>query len=109
MSCKGYGTRDARRDRASHARFWYVAYTSVIGDFDSISTMRFPLALSLVTASVLVVVTVAQQPRRQFDVLLVNGRIVDGTGAPWFRGDVGMVSDRISAIGSLSDAAAATK
>ena len=71
--------------------------------------MRFAFVLSLVTSSVLVAVTVAQQPRRRFDVLLVNGRIVDGTGAPWFRGDVGIVSDRISAIGSLSDAAAATK
>ncbi|HEV2985288.1 MAG TPA: D-aminoacylase [Vicinamibacterales bacterium] len=71
--------------------------------------MRFAFVLSLVTSSVLVAVTVAQQPRRRFDVLLVNGRIVDGTGAPWFRGDVGIVSDRISAIGSLSDAVAATK
>jgi dihydroorotase/N-acyl-D-amino-acid deacylase len=71
--------------------------------------MRFAFVLSLVTSSVLVAVTVAQQPRRRFDVLLVNGRIVDGTGAPWFRGDVGIVSDRISAIGSLSDAAAATR
>jgi dihydroorotase/N-acyl-D-amino-acid deacylase len=48
----------------------------------------------------------AQQSQRRFDVLLTNGRIVDGTGAPWFRGDVGIVGDRISAIGSLSDAAA---
>jgi N-acyl-D-amino-acid deacylase len=37
-----------------------------------------------------------------FDVLLTNGRIVDGTGAPWFRGDLGIVGDRIAAIGSLA-------
>jgi len=37
-----------------------------------------------------------------FDVLITNGRIVDGTGAPWFRGDVGIVGDRIAAIGQLS-------
>src|SRR5258706_5866771 len=70
--------------------------------------MRVSFLLSLLTATVLVAVTIAQQPPRRFDVLLINGRLVDGTGAPWFRGDVGIVGDRISAIGSLSDAAAAT-
>ena len=37
-----------------------------------------------------------------FDVLITNGRIVDGTGAPWYRGDVGIIGDRIAAIGSLA-------
>jgi dihydroorotase/N-acyl-D-amino-acid deacylase len=49
----------------------------------------------------------AQRPR--FDVVIANGRIVDGTGAPWFRGDVGIVGDRITAIGSLGDATTATR
>jgi N-acyl-D-amino-acid deacylase len=70
--------------------------------------MRLSFFVSLLAASVVVVVTDAQQPARRFDALLTNGRIVDGTGAPWFRGDVGIVGDRISAIGSLRDAAAAT-
>jgi len=37
-----------------------------------------------------------------FDVLITNGRIVDGTGAPWFRGDVGIIGDRIAEIGQLA-------
>ncbi len=48
---------------------------------------------------------VAQRPT--FDVLIKNGRIVDGTGAPWYRGDVGLVGDRITAIGSLASSTAA--
>ena len=37
-----------------------------------------------------------------FDVLITNGRIVDGTGAPWYRADVGITGDRITAIGNLA-------
>lgn len=32
------------------------------------------------------------------DLLLRNGRIIDGTGAPWVRGDVGVASGRIVAM-----------
>ena len=41
--------------------------------------------------------------RESFDVLITNGRIVDGTGAPWFRADLGITGDRIAAIGQLAD------
>src|SRR5215468_5633564 len=70
--------------------------------------MRLSFLVSLLAASVLAIVTVAQQQPRRFDVLLINGRIVDGTGAPWFRGDVGIVGDRIAAIGALKDVSAGT-
>ena len=43
-----------------------------------------------------------------FDVLITGGRIVDGTGAPWFRGDVGIVGDRITAVGHLAGQTAAS-
>jgi N-acyl-D-amino-acid deacylase len=69
--------------------------------------MRLSFLVSLLAATVLAIVTAAQQSRR-FDVLLINGRIVDGTGAPWFRGDVGIAGDRIAAIGALKDAPAGT-
>lgn len=41
-----------------------------------------------------------------FDVLIRNGRIVDGTGAPWYQADVGLRHGKIVAIGRLSDATA---
>lgn len=45
----------------------------------------------------------------RFDVVITNGRVVDGTGAPWFRADVGIVGDRITALGDLSAADAVTR
>ncbi len=44
-----------------------------------------------------------------YDVLISNGRIVDGTGAPWYRGDLAISGDRIAAIGTLTGATARLK
>jgi len=41
-----------------------------------------------------------------FDLIIENGRVVDGTGNPWYRAQVGITGDRITAIGDLRDAAA---
>jgi N-acyl-D-amino-acid deacylase len=40
-----------------------------------------------------------------FDLVITNGHIVDGTGSPWYSGDVGIRDGRIAAIGYLSGAA----
>jgi dihydroorotase/N-acyl-D-amino-acid deacylase len=40
------------------------------------------------------------------DVLFAAGKVVDGTGAPWFRADVCIVGDRIAAVGKLEGATA---
>ena len=52
---------------------------------------------------------VIERPQGQesaFDVILRGGRIVDGTGNPWFVGDVGIRGDRIAAVGQLTAAKA---
>lgn len=50
---------------------------------------------------------VSATPR--FDVVLQGGRVVDGTGAPWFVADVGIQGDRITALGDLAAAQAAAR
>ena len=48
------------------------------------------------------------QPSAPFDVLIQNGRVMDGTGNPWLRADIGIRADRIAAIGRLTTAQART-
>ena len=40
-----------------------------------------------------------------FDLVITNGHIIDGTGSPWYSGDVGIRDGRIAAIGNLSSVA----
>jgi dihydroorotase/N-acyl-D-amino-acid deacylase len=41
---------------------------------------------------------------QQYDVIVTNGRIIDGTGSPWYSGQIGIRDGRIAAIGNLDDA-----
>jgi N-acyl-D-amino-acid deacylase len=36
-----------------------------------------------------------------FEVVIRNARVIDGTGNPWYRADVGVTAGRIAAIGNL--------
>src|SRR5215813_6768703 len=72
---------------------------------------KIALVFGILAIALLVVFSIARPAQRrvpQFDVLIKSGRIVDGSGGPWFRGDVGIVGDRITALGTIGDATAAT-
>jgi N-acyl-D-amino-acid deacylase len=45
----------------------------------------------------------------KYDILFKGGRVVDGSGNTWFRADVGVVGDKIEAVGDLGSASAARK
>src|SRR5438552_10909922 len=41
-----------------------------------------------------------------FDLLITGGRVVDGSGLPWFRADVGITGERVAAVGLFPQAEA---
>ena len=62
----------------------------------------------LVVATALVTLTapvVTQTPAR-YDVLIRNGRVLDGSGNPWLAADIGIRGGRIVDMGRLGNAAA---
>ncbi len=55
----------------------------------------------------LILISVSGSVRAQtpaFDIVIANGHIIDGTGSPWYSGDVGIRGGKIAAIGNLSAA-----
>ncbi len=43
---------------------------------------------------------------QQFDLVIRNGHIIDGTGSPWYSGDLAIANGRVARIGSLGNASA---
>jgi len=62
---------------------------------------RRVLVLLFVLASALQLMT---QTPAGFDLVITNGHIIDGTGSPWYSGDVGIRDGKVAAIGNLAAA-----
>jgi N-acyl-D-amino-acid deacylase len=71
----------------------------------STSHARLWLALSLAACVGSTTISLLGQAP-VYDVLIRGGQILDGSGNPWFRGDVGIKGDRITAVGRLTGATA---
>jgi N-acyl-D-amino-acid deacylase len=70
---------------------------------------RRQLSSVLVGLGAVILVSVAALVRgkggtaAEYDLVIRNGHIIDGTGSPWYAGDIGIRNGRIAAIGNLSD------
>jgi hypothetical protein len=49
----------------------------------------------------------AEKPH--YDFIICGARVIDGTGAPWYVADIGIIGDRLAAIGDLSKVSAAKR
>ena len=63
--------------------------------------MRRQLSIALLTLLLLIPSSFAAPPA--FDVILRGGRIVDGSGNPWYLADIGIRDGLITEIGDLSN------
>jgi len=46
--------------------------------------------------------SLAQTTTLRFDIVITGGHVIDGTGSPWYSGDVGIRDGKIAAIGNLT-------
>jgi len=67
------------------------------------STLQAACVILIATGAVAPLL--AQTPANSnYDVLIRDARVIDGTGNPWFNGDVAVQNGRIAAIGKLANA-----
>jgi N-acyl-D-amino-acid deacylase len=57
--------------------------------------------LSILTAAPATAAPASGAPAKPYDLLLRGGRVIDGTGNPWFSADIAISGDRIAAIGRI--------
>lgn len=62
-------------------------------------------SISLLIALLLPSMAFAQKPMT-YDLVIVNARIIDGSGNPWFRGSIAITGGRIIRVGSIDTTAA---
>jgi len=67
-----------------------------------VTLRRSNLIVFLIFIVLLSVALHAQTPA--YDIVITNGHIIDGTGSPWYSGDIGIRNGRIASIGNLSTA-----
>jgi N-acyl-D-amino-acid deacylase len=69
-------------------------------------TTRKSFCSSVTLIAFFLVAPLVGAQKSSYDYIISDTRIVDGTGAPWFRGDIAISGDRIAALGDLRNASA---
>jgi N-acyl-D-amino-acid deacylase len=62
----------------------------------------FRISTYLIALFVFFFILKSFSPQQDFSIVIKNGFILDGTGNPWFKGDIGINEKRIAEIGNLS-------
>src|SRR6266545_3340785 len=99
----GYCGRLARLARTRASRGGMSIFQSSSIQNEEIQ-MRFSQAVIVVATVCGSLLCFAQTPP-SFDLVIAKGHIIDGTGSPWYSGDLGVRDGKIAAIGNLSQAA----
>jgi N-acyl-D-amino-acid deacylase len=73
-----------------------------LGEIASAAYDSLPAAMSAQAGAM--PTTAAVSNSNDYDILIKNGHIVDGSGNPWVSGDIAIRNDRIAAIGNLENA-----
>lgn len=71
-----------------------------------IECRQHPFVHAWVLCSLMLCVSAGNAADPTYDLIIQNGRIVDGTGNPWFVGDVAVQGNRIVAVGRIPAGAA---
>lgn len=74
-------------------RMWVVAFAGVLAIGFGLTARKLARAQNMPAESA-------------YDIVIRNGHIIDGTGSPWYAGDIGIRDGRVAAIGDLSHARA---
>ena len=67
---------------------------------------RYLRSLLIAVLTLFSLLSARAQSSAPYDLIIRNGHIVDGTGSPWYSGDIGIRNGRIAAIGFLGAAQA---
>ena len=66
--------------------------------------MKIHKLIFVLTIILLLAALSPAQSTPSFDLVITNGHIIDGTGSPWYFGDVGIRDGKVAAIGNLAAA-----
>lgn len=82
-------------------------YSESVDSFSCWETCRMRTIILMLSIILVAFVTnPASAAEASYDIVIRNGKIVDGSGNPWFQGDVAIRGDRIVAVGRVKPATA---